>query len=330
MQATTIEAFRRQLTDRQARLHEAISLDATEGNLVHLLQQVDSALARLGTDDYAQCLVCHEPVDEEDLRRNPLLEYCLCNLSPREQRALEHDLGLARRIQTGLLPDPLQTVAGWESWYHYQPSGVVSGDYCDLWSPPNEADTLYFAVGDVSGKGVAASLLMAHLQAALRSLVGAGVPLGELVARMNRQLLDAGITTHFATLACGRLSADGRVEIVNAGHCPPVVVRTGGIEVVDATGFPVGLLADKPYDVAELTLSQGESLVLYTDGLTEARNPEDDEYGQERLERLLERHAGRDSRAHELVRAAGRDLGLFLNGAVLLDDLTIMALRRRD
>src|SRR5512140_318967 len=273
MEASSDQALRGQLLERQGRLRTALSAHGAEDDIVRLLEQVDSALARLDSGDYGRCLICHGKVADEDLRGNPLLEYCLCDLTPNQQRALEHDLELARRIQASLLPDPDLLVDGWGGHDRYEPAGVVSGDYCDLWVRPGDGDdgAVYFAVGDVTGKGVAASLPMAHLQASFRSFVGAGVPLAELVPRVNRQLLDTGITTHFATLACGRLNRGGRIEIVNAGHCPPLVVRAGRIEEVGATGLPVGILEDKPYEVEEFQVEKGEVFVIYTDGLAEAR-----------------------------------------------------------
>src|SRR5262245_22585954 len=184
MQAATIDVLRHQLEDRRDRLTGAIATVGPENDLVALLRQVDSALARMGGDDYGVCLVCHENVNEADLRLNPLMRYCLCDLSPAQQKSLEHDLQLATRIQTALLPDPDLRSDGWEASHRYEPAGPVSGDYCDFWEMPDRAGSIFFAIGDVSGKGVAASLLMAHLQAAFRSLPEHGVPLTDLVSRV--------------------------------------------------------------------------------------------------------------------------------------------------
>lgn len=321
------DALRGQLEDRRARLSASIAAVGPDADLVRLLRQVDSALARVDTGDYGRCLVCKDQVLDEDLARNPLLEYCLCSLSEEQGRALEHDLELARRIQASLLPDPLFTTPGWEASYRYEPAGVVSGDFCDLWVRPEGDDTLYFAVGDVAGKGIAASLLMAHLQSAFRSMIGADVPLPELVGRMNRQLLGASIPSHYATLACGRATSDGRVEIVNAGHCPPLLARGPSVERVAATGFPVGLVEERPYDVVRLQLDPGDTLLLYTDGLSEARLPSGEEYGEARIERELAERA-RDSAPRQLVRGLREALAGFLGGTQRGDDLTLLALRR--
>src|SRR5262245_40451183 len=325
METATQDVLRRQLSDRQIRLRKAISHQHSEDQLVHLLEQVDSALARLDGEDYARCLVCGDDVRDKDRLQNPLLQYCLCDLSPQQQRALEQDLQLARQIQAGLLPDPHFVSAGWEAYFRYEPLGMVSGDFCDLWTQPGEPDTAYFAVGDVSGKGVAASLLMSHLQAAFRSLLETGVPLSILVERVNRQLLRASIPTHYATLACGRLGANGDVEIVNAGHCPPVIVRSTGIESIASTGFPVGLLADRSYELNEFKLADGDTLVLYTDGLTEAGRSE--EFGVDGLQRVLRQRAS-DVGPRELVLTIRQALAAFLGEAPVSDDLTIMVVQR--
>jgi sigma-B regulation protein RsbU (phosphoserine phosphatase) len=316
------------LENRQQRLRKSAAAGESERSILHLLRQVDSALARLESNEYGRCLVCNEAVDDLDLRMNALLEYCLCRLTPSQQRALEDDLEVARRIQAGLLPDPDLGVPGWETFYGYEPAGVVSGDYCDLWGGTNhEAGIVHFAVGDVSGKGIAPSLLMAHIQAAFRSLLEVGMPLAELVGSVNRRLLQASLSSHYATLVCGRAGLDGRVEIVNAGHSPPLVVQGAAVGAVGATGYPVGLVGDHPYDVTNFRLEEGDALVLYSDGVTEARGPQDEEYGQERLERLLsERGEGLSPR--HLVRAIRDDVGRFRVDPTRVDDLTILVLQR--
>jgi sigma-B regulation protein RsbU (phosphoserine phosphatase) len=203
----------------------------------------------------------------------------------------------------------------------------VSGDYCDLWMRADEPGTLYFAVGDVSGKGVAASLLMAHIQAAFRSLVETGAPLAELVRRVDRRLLEASIPSHYATLVCGRAGADGLVEIVNAGHCPPLVARGTAVDAIGATGYPIGLIGEDAYEVARLRMADGDALLLYTDGVTEARGPGREEYGQARLEGLLTRRMV-ESTPRRLVRSVRGDVGRFVGDSAPEDDLTVLALRR--
>jgi len=314
----------RQLEDRRERLRGTIAADGPEPELVRLLQQVDAALDRQTGGSYGACLVCDEYIGDTELLMNPLLEYCLCGVAPEKLRALESDLELARRIQAGLLPEPRLRAAGWRAFSRYEPAGPVSGDFVDLWAPRAEPDSLYFAVGDVSGKGVAAALLMTHIQAAFRSLLGTGAAIGDVVAGVNRQLLRAGLPSHYATLAAGRVDRAGRVELVNAGHCPPLLLRGGDVQATRPTGFPVGLIGDRPYEVDEFTLDRGDALVLYTDGVTEAWGSNGDPYGQERLEVLLAAPGDRAPRA--LVDRVRGDVAAFQGGASPTDDLTILAL----
>jgi sigma-B regulation protein RsbU (phosphoserine phosphatase) len=258
--------------------------------------------------------------------------YCLCELSPERQRALEHDLDLAWRVQAALLPVPDLSFAGWRTHYRYLPHGPVSGDYCDLIVTGINGDAkLYFMLGDVSGKGVAASLLMAHLNASCRALVQSGLAPQELVARADRVLAESTLSSHYATLVCGFASLSGEVQIVNAGHCSPVIVRSNGeVEVMTATGLPLGLsVAEKPdtgYSVGRSVLDEGDTLVLYTDGATEATNASQEEYGTNRLAALL---AGCSADTpQELIGKCLEDVALFLNGEERNDDLTILALQR--
>src|SRR5262249_47031945 len=152
---------------------------------------------------------------------DPLLCFCLDHLTAKEQQALQSDLELASRIQRGLLPDSTVRVGAWEASYRYEPLGPVSGDHCDL--IPTDGGDLWFVLGDVAGKGVAASLLMSHLRAMFRALVPIGLPLHETMARASRVFCESTLPNLYATLVVGRAGADGSVELCNAGH-PPVLV----------------------------------------------------------------------------------------------------------
>ena len=254
----------------------------------------------------------------------PLTRFCLDHLTPLEQRALEQDLDLASRIQRELLPKADTRLDGWEIAYHYQPAGAVSGDYCDL--IPGGDGELYFAVGDVAGKGVAAAMLMSHLSAMLRTLISVGLPLGTLMERASRVFCESTLPTHYATLVCGRASATGEVEICNAGHPPPLVIRASGITPIDATGLPIGMFGSERFSSHVVRLAPGESLLLYSDGLIEAQDAGGEEYGIPRLSALA-------ASAHvrvpaEVVDACVRDLARFCGTRTAADDLTVMAIRR--
>jgi sigma-B regulation protein RsbU (phosphoserine phosphatase) len=324
--------LRSQLLDRRTRLESAAAGVARPPDIVRLLGEVDAALNRLDGAGFGVCCVCQEEIEKDDLLANPMARYCLCQLTPEKQDALQRDLDLAWHVQAALLPPAGLSAAGWQTYYRYWPHGPVSGDYCDLVVANEDGGGLYFMLGDVSGKGVAASLLMAHLNASLRASARAGLPPVEVIENANRMWAGSTLASHYATLVCGRASASGAVEVVNAGHCPPVVVRSSGAaETLDSSGLPLGIalaaLRGSRYAAQEILLHKGDTLVLYTDGLTEATNASDEEYGSERLVNALERCA--DASPRELAVKCLSDLAAFLAGGPLSDDLTLLALGPR-
>jgi sigma-B regulation protein RsbU (phosphoserine phosphatase) len=326
MDASTQTALRRQLDGRRDRLRLAIQATGEVEDLTRLLLEVDRALGRMDSGTYGQCEICREDVAEENLVANPLLRYCLCELSGPQLRALETDLGLAARIQAALLPMQDLRAAGWEAHYRYRAAGPVSGDYCDVLTGDGEDGDLYFALGDVSGKGIAASLVMAHLNASFRSLVGLGLPVRELLDRTNRLLLDSTIPSHYATLVCGRAWSTGEMELCNAGHLPALVVRGGRVDRIASGGLPVGMLAGQSYEVERVHLDPGDILFLCTDGVTEARSSDQTEYGVERVVSIISEYHAHKPR--DLADTFLSDLDAFRSGAHQHDDVTILVLRR--
>jgi phosphoserine phosphatase RsbU/P len=320
-----VESFlRQQLQNRRDRLITAAGELGGRSEISTLLQEVDSALKRMEEGTYGLCERCHDPIEQDRLMADPLLEYCLDHLDPHEQRALEQDLALASQIQNALLPKPRLGISGWEVGYHYEPLGPVSGDYCDLVT--TESGDLFFIFGDVSGKGVAASMLMARLHAIFRTLISVELPVSQLVVRANRLFCETTLADSYATLVCGHATQEGELQVCNAGHCPPLLVRSGQVSKLDATGLPIGIFSHGDYAVHSLALREGDSLVLYTDGLSEARDVSGQEYGDERLLRLIA--ASHQLSVHALLAACLRDLNVFRATAPKADDLTLMAIRR--
>jgi phosphoserine phosphatase RsbU/P len=320
------EVFRSQLLNRRQKLETAMSTRPESAELENLLAQVDHALERLDHGTYGLCEVCHESVEAERLMADPLMCYCLEHLTGPQREALQRDLDLATKIQSRLLPNREVTRSGWEAYFHYQPAGPVSGDYCDLIPIETNGGGLLFLAGDVSGKGVAASLLMSNLHAIFRSLYRVGMPLSDLVTRANHVFCESALAGFYATLLCGYADSSGLVEIVNAGHLPPVILQNGDITTLAATGLPLGLFCDSQYSVCSLRMDQGDTLVFYTDGLTEARNRADEEYGGERLMKALK--DCHKLAALEVAKKCVSDLQGFLSGAPMTDDLTLMVVRR--
>jgi phosphoserine phosphatase RsbU/P len=314
--------LRSELEQRRERLQSVLHSSA-DASLSSLLREVDAALARMDEGTYGICETCHEPVERERLLSDPLLRVCLDHLSPEEQRALESDLALAARIQKGLLPPSELSAAGWQVRYHYEPAGLVSGDYCDVL----ESDGgLLFLLGDVSGKGVAASMLMSHLHATFHSLARTNLPLEGMVEAANRIFSESTLAGQFATLVVGRASRDGSVEFVSAGHLPVLHLGRNGAKSEGATGVPLGMFANARFPGHRLALTSGEALLIYSDGLTEARNAASEEYGVNRVRDIAERHF--DAAPDHLIAGCLSDLQGFTAGIKPQDDLTLLVLRR--
>jgi sigma-B regulation protein RsbU (phosphoserine phosphatase) len=324
--ATAEQAYlRTELEQRRERLHAALHSSATDASLSQLLAAVDTALSQIDQGTFGLCEECHDSIEPERLLADPLVRFCLDHLTSAEQRALESDLSLAARIQRALLPKLGLAPAGWGVRYHYQPAGMVSGDYCDLLETEGG---LLFMIGDVSGKGVAASMLMSHLHATFRSLAEAGLPLNQMVEDANRIFCESTLAGQFATLVVGRAVHDGSVEFVSAGHLPLLHIHRDGATPKDSTGVPLGMFCNTRFPVHRLTLSQGDALFLYTDGLTEARNLAGQEYGLQRIRTLAARCTGMEPDG--LISKCLEDLLSFGEGLKQTDDLTLLVVRRAE
>ena len=319
--ATMEVAFlQNQLEERKRRLETAIALAPQKAGLASLLREVDSALERMEKGSYGLCQECHESIEQDRLMADPLVCYCLDHLSGPQRAALQRDLELASELQRNLLP-PVNLRAGdWETSYHYAPVGAVSGDYFDL--IPSDGQ-LFFVLGDVSGKGVAASMLMAQLHALFRSLSAMNLPLGQMVTQANRVFCESALAGQYATLVCGIAKASGEVEIHNAGHLPAIVVAHGGILRIESTGLPLGMFHEFEFSGTRLHLEKGDMMFLYTDGLSEARR-NDDEYGVERVTHMVRQSARRPA---EMINACLDDLRSYVHGPAS-DDLTLLAIQK--
>ena len=321
MATLEIDFLHNQLEERKRRLEEAITLSPQKTGLAGLLHEVDSALERMAKGTYGICDECHESIEQDRLLTDPLVCYCLDHLTPPQRDALQRDLDLAAQVQRNLLPRAGLSAGGWETSYHYAPFGPVSGDYCDLIASDGQ---LFFVLGDVSGKGVAASMLMAQLHALFRSLNGMALPLGQMVTQANRVFCESALAGQYATLVCGLAKSTGEVEIHNAGHWPAIVVTRGGLVRIESTGLPLGMFPELDFSATRLHLEPSDLMFLYTDGLLEARRG-DDEYGVERVTHVLRQKAA--VRPAEAVSACLADLRSFMDGQPL-DDLTLLAIQR--
>jgi sigma-B regulation protein RsbU (phosphoserine phosphatase) len=321
--------IREQLEKRREELSTAVSSAGPAvpaAYLLNLLSDVDSALHRLDDGTYGICTECHDAVEKDRLLADPLVRLCLEHLTSDEQRALERDLELASSVQRGLLPQSDMQHGDWRVHYQYKPAGMVSGDYCDLIRPAQGDGGLVFLLGDVAGKGVAASLLMTHLHAMFRSLTEVGLPLDRLLEMANSVFCRSTLAGQYATLICGRAGRGGEIEIGSAGHLAALVIGKDGVRQVSSTGVPLGMFATSRYTIESVSLERGDSLLLYTDGISEAVNATGVEYGAARLSSIArERHG---CVPQELAAACMKDLQIYSNGAKQRDDQTLMVVYR--
>ena len=230
---------------------------------------------------------------------------------------------MAAQIQRGLLPPPNVVIAGWDIAYHYRPAGVVSGDYCDLIGSGDGG--LHFLIADVSGKGVAAALLSTNLRGVFRTLIPLGLSMEAMVAQASRLFGDSTLPTQYATLVAGRVTADGELEIVNAGHLPVLLTGSGGTKVFESTDLPFGMFCNQHYTASKARLEPGDTLLLFTDGISEAQNQAGEEYGVAAIRSLIE---GREHRCPEdLVRTCREHIDGFRAGQDRADDETLLAIQ---
>ena len=245
-----------------------------------------------------------------------------------ERQVMEKELALARRIQTALLPESLPDLPDWEIHGETLPSRGVSGDMYQVLSR-NEGAECFVMVADVSGKGMAASLLTASLEALSIGPIEAGEPTDEICRKVSERLFQRTPPEKYATAVLGSFEvATGRFSYTNAGHNPALIVRKdGSVEQLDSTGTPLGLLPNAPFRQVDLQLNSGDLVVIYTDGVTETVDPEDEEYGTDRLASFLQQRplAPLSQLAEELE----QELDQFSHGAPAGDDVTLLLLRRR-
>jgi phosphoserine phosphatase RsbU/P len=317
-------ALRAQLIDRREKIENAIASLPGRSDLASLLHEVDAALSRMEVGIFGLCEACHEPIEGDRLAADPLIRFCLDHLTAPQQQALQQDLELAAHIQSALLPKAGLLHGGWRTAFHYEAAGPVSGDYCDL--IPADDGSLYFIIGDVSGKGIAASMLMSHLQAMFRTLTGIGLPLVQIIQRASRLFCESTLSNHYATLVYGRAEKNGSVELCNAGHLAPLLAAGETVRPIDSTGLPLGMFCSEEFSMNRAQLQKGDCLVLFTDGLTEGQNRAGVEFGVNPLIEIVRNRGARNADA--LMRACLAAAAAFRSGLPPKDDLTLMVLER--
>jgi serine phosphatase RsbU (regulator of sigma subunit) len=245
----------------------------------------------------------------------------------RDKLSLKADLEIAREIQFSLVPASPFIREGVHIHCRMRPANTVGGDYYDI-IELGDPDRLAIVIGDVAGKGMPAALLMALLQGSLRTLVSAGHRGPELIAGLNRYLCSTIPDNSLVTLFYGELELrTGRLRYVNAGHNAPFLLRNdGAVERLHATSLVLGVLDQSDFPAAETQVAPGDQVLLFTDGVVEAMNPRDEEFGDDRLSEFLRQRA----------KMAQPELLAALTEAVLAhsgerrphDDMTLMSVVR--
>lgn len=243
-----------------------------------------------------------------------------------EKERLEREMELASRIQQQILPDVLPEPDGWELVGWSKPARQVGGDYFD--AIPLPSGKLLLVLGDVTGKGMPAALLVSTLHSALQLLCDRDLDLSSLLARLNTHVVESSASNKFITLFLGELDcATGHLVWASAGHNPAFVVRPDApVEELGATGVPIGLLPKGMWSTRETQLEPGDLLCVYSDGITEAAALSDEEYGNERLVALLT--ANRETPLDQVRERLHDELAEFVGDQPAGDDQTVVLLRR--
>lgn len=298
----------------------AVPLSVDERNIFGLIYADSPTYEATFSEEHLNILTTLASVASIRVENATLLEERL------ERERMERELELATEIQQRFQPAGPPELTG------YQFQGIsfscyeIGGDYYDF-IPTNEGRML-IALGDVSGKGTAAALLMSSLHAAIHAQISAGSSLELTVGSVNRYLAENTPANRFVTLFAAELDpSTGRLRYINAGHNPPLVGRANGsIEQLASGGFPLGIIPNAEYDLGEIMLDIGDALVVYSDGVSEATNLAGEEFGMTRLENVLKGNLQRS--AAGIRDKVESTLSAFTQTAPANDDITLVIVKR--
>ncbi|MGD0213505.1 MAG: PP2C family protein-serine/threonine phosphatase [Terriglobales bacterium] len=261
-----------------------------------------------------------------------VLMFVVLLLELADRVVMKRDLEIAKDIQAWLLPGAPLQIPGYQIAYATRPANTVAGDYYDVIlrpGPEPSADRVLFVVADVAGKSIPAAMVMATFQASLRTLSTSGVPLREMVAGVNRySCSNSQGGVRFTTAFFAELDpATGDLAYVNAGHNIPILRKKSGVvERLEMGGIPIGIFAESHYEIGTTRLENGDWLVIFTDGIVEAENAKQQEYGEPELIRLVDRVSG--FTPADLLRSLLTELDQFVGNTPQHDDMTCLLLKR--
>ncbi len=244
-----------------------------------------------------------------------------------DKKRIEHELEQARRIQKEALPDLAPDLEGWDIFGTNTPCYTVGGDYYDFVTRPG--GNLAFALGDVSGKGIPAAMMMMVLRATVNSSTQQNDSVDTIIAHTNRVMFHNSPGQSYVTFFLGDLNSEsGELSYVNAGHIPPILYRaaSGTHERLEVGGTVVGLFDDMVYEEGRTRVEPGDILVVFTDGISEAWGEDDEEFGEERIADLIKKHASLN--AKELIDMLQQEVDQYTGGSRPSDDCTLVVVKR--
>ena len=293
------------------------------------LHVIETSLEEIENETLGRCEICHGFVETSRLEMDYTAHVCLDHYSDEERRRLESELELSQIVQRALLPQRMPNIAGVELAAFSRPSEIIGGDYFDFFNYRDGAHGLVIA--DISGHGVSAGMLMSSLQTALRTMAPDTEVPAEILERINRFYIHNINFTTFITIFLARFDPETRIlSYVNAGHNPPVVYRkeTGEIHWLTRTAPAIGLAEDFRPRTESITLAKGDSVLLYTDGLTEALNLKMEQFGHVRLAELFVQNV--NLTMPDILQVVRQTVNEFSDRVPLVDDATLIALKISD
>ena len=340
MQAPILESIRKNLFLKRNRINEWLLATplgkkevflgpSTEQSVHFRLDAIDDAISKAKSRTLGKCEVCQGEVETELLEIDYSARVCIEHLSKEERRNLESELELAQSVQKMLLPQEAPDIPGLEIAAYSRPAQIVGGDYFDFIDFTNGLHGL--AIADVAGHGVSASLHMASIQALLRTLVPVNKSPASVMSQVHKLFIHNIRFETFVTFFIGAFDSSTKtLTFCNAGHQPPLVLHKSkskeeSVEMLQPTGAAIGLIEEAEFAEKSIELQKEDLLVLYTDGVTEAVNPQNHEFGRERLETLIRQVARMPVK--EVIQKIRLSLEEFSEGKPLVDDTTIVVCR---
>ena len=290
------------------------------------MQVIDESLQKIQDGTFGVCEICHETVDDALLRMDYTSTVCLGHFTEQELRQLESELELSQVVQRGLLPQSAPRIPGLAVAAFSRPAQIVSGDYFDFVNFSDGDHGLVMA--DVSGHGVSAGMLISSLQTAFQTLAPTSTSPLQVLERINHLYAHNIKFTTFVTVFFGKFEPTTRkFRYANAGHTSAYLQRAAepDVAMLHPTGPAIGLMEGFAVRSEEVQLQEGDTLVLYTDGATEAMNEEGVQYGMDNLAKVIQKN--RLLAPEQLIQKVIQDVTAFTNGSQLDDDVTLIVAR---